>query len=126
MKRRGVSTRAIHGRGIPPGPGEPVVQPIVTATTFAFDDAETFGRVMSEEEYGFLYSRLRNPTVEDLNRVLADLEAAEAAQSFASGMAAISAALMTSLLLALCDSKDGITISPHLRCQRSVQPERFV
>jgi methionine-gamma-lyase len=97
VKPRGLSTRAIHGGGAPGGPGEPIVQPIVTATTFAFDDAETFGRVMSEEEYGFLYSRLRNPTVEELNRVVADLEGAEAAQCFASGMAAISAALMISL-----------------------------
>jgi methionine-gamma-lyase len=97
VKLRGLSTRAIHGSGAPGGPGEPIVQPIVTATTFAFDDAETFGRVMSEEEYGFLYSRLRNPTVEELNRVVAGLEGAEAAQCFASGMAAISAALMISL-----------------------------
>jgi methionine-gamma-lyase len=97
MKNRGFSTRAIHGRGLPDAPGKPVVQPIVTATTFSFEDAETFGRVMSEEEYGFLYSRLRNPTVEELNGVLADLESAEAAQAFASGMAAISAALMTNL-----------------------------
>ena len=97
MKNRGFSTRAIHGRGLPDAPGDPVVQPIVTATTFSFEDAETFGRVMSEEEYGFLYSRLRNPTVEELNGVLADLESAEAAQAFASGMAAISAALMTNL-----------------------------
>jgi methionine-gamma-lyase len=52
---------------------------------------------MSEEEYGFLYSRLRNPTVEDLNQVLADLEGAEAAQAFGSGMAAIAAALLTGL-----------------------------
>ena len=97
MKNRGFSTRAIHGRGLPDAPGKPVVQPIVTASTFSFEDAETFGRVMSEEEYGFLYSRLRNPTVEELNGVLADLESAEAAQAFASGMAAISAALMTNL-----------------------------
>jgi len=97
VKRRGLSTRAIHGRGVPAAPGEPLVQPIVTATTFSFDDAETFGRVMSEEQYGFLYSRLRNPTVEELNRVIADLEGGEAAQCFASGMAAISAALMISL-----------------------------
>ena len=97
MKKRGFSTRAIHGRGLPAAPGEPVVQPVVTATTFSFDDAATFARVMSEEEYGFLYSRLRNPTVEELNRVLADLEGAEAAQAFGSGMAAISAALMTNL-----------------------------
>jgi methionine-gamma-lyase len=97
MKKRGFSTRAIHGRGLPDAPGEPVVQPVVTATTFSFEDAATFGRVMSEEEYGFLYSRLRNPTVEELNGVLADLESAEAAQAFGSGMAAISAALMTNL-----------------------------
>ncbi|HEY7002850.1 MAG TPA: aminotransferase class I/II-fold pyridoxal phosphate-dependent enzyme [Gaiellaceae bacterium] len=97
MKRLGFSTRAIHGRPARRGPGEPLAQPIVTSTTYSFEDAATFGRVMTEEEYGFLYSRLRNPTVEDLNRVLADLEGAEAAQAFASGMAAISAALMTSL-----------------------------
>jgi methionine-gamma-lyase len=97
MKRRGLSTRAIHGSRMPGAPGEPLVQPIVTATTFAFEDAETFGRVMSEEEYGFLYSRLRNPTVEELSRAIASLEGGEAAQCFASGMAAISAALMISL-----------------------------
>jgi len=97
MKRLGFSTRAIHGRPGRKGPGVPLVQPIVTSTTFSFEDAATFGRVMSEEEYGFLYSRLRNPTVEDLNDVLADLEGAEAAQAYASGMGAISAALMISL-----------------------------
>jgi methionine-gamma-lyase len=73
------------------------VQPIVTATTFSFEDSAQFGRVMSEEEYGFLYSRLRNPTVEELNGVLADLEGAEAALAMASGMAAIAAALLTNL-----------------------------
>jgi methionine-gamma-lyase len=98
MKRLGLSTRSIHGRPAPEAPGDPLVQPIVTATTFSFGDTATFGRVMSEEEYGFLYSRLRNPTVEDLNAVVADLEGAEAAQSFASGMGAITAALMTNLV----------------------------
>ena len=97
MSKRGFSTRALHGREPRTGPGEPVVQPIVNATTFAFESAAEFGRVMSEEEYGFLYSRLRNPTVEELNDVLADLEGAEAAQAFGSGMAAIAAAVLTSL-----------------------------
>ncbi|MGI8606294.1 MAG: trans-sulfuration enzyme family protein, partial [Gaiellaceae bacterium] len=71
--------------------------PIVPSVTFAFETAAEFGRVMSEEEYGFLYARLRNPTVEELNAVLASLESAEAAQAFSSGMAAISAALLTTL-----------------------------
>ncbi|MGH3032886.1 MAG: trans-sulfuration enzyme family protein, partial [Gaiellaceae bacterium] len=96
-RKRGLSTRAIHSPARPTGPGTPVVHPIVASTTFSFETAEEFGRVMSEEEYGFLYARLRNPTVEELNGVLADLEGAEAAQAFASGMAAIWAALATTL-----------------------------
>jgi methionine-gamma-lyase len=97
-RRQGISTRAIHG-GPPPAnvPGEPLVAPIVPATTFALADAAETERVMSEKEYGFLYSRIRNPTVEDLNVVIADLEGAEAALAFSSGMAAITAALVTSL-----------------------------
>jgi methionine-gamma-lyase len=92
-----MSTRAIHGRPGPSAPGEPLVDPIVASTTFVLEDASQTQRVMSEEEYGFLYSRLRNPTVESLNAVLADLEGAEAAQAFSSGMAAITAALVTTL-----------------------------
>jgi methionine-gamma-lyase len=97
MSRRGLSTRAIHSQPAPSAPGEPVVAPIVPASTFSFTSSAEFGRVMSEEEYGFLYSRLRNPTVEDLNRVCAELEGTEAAQCFSSGMAAIAAALFTTL-----------------------------
>jgi methionine-gamma-lyase len=99
MSEHGFSTRAIHGRpGPPPAtPGVPLVYPIVAATTYAFETAAEFGRVMAEEEYGFLYSRLRNPTLEELNATLADLEGAEAAYAFGSGMSAIAAALLTNL-----------------------------
>jgi methionine-gamma-lyase len=97
-RRQGISTRAIHGRPPPADvPGKPLVAPIVPATTFVLADAAETERVMSEKEYGFLYSRIRNPTVEDLNVVIADLEGAEAALAFSSGMAAITAALVTSL-----------------------------
>jgi methionine-gamma-lyase len=97
MKKRGLATRAIRGRPLPSTSGSPVVQPVVSSTIFSFETAAEMGRVMSEEEYGFLYSRLRNPTVEELNGVLADLEGAEAAQTFSSGMGAIAAALFTNL-----------------------------
>jgi methionine-gamma-lyase len=97
MTKRGLATRAIHGQPLPETPGRPVVQPVVSSTIFWFESAAEMGRVMSEEEYGFLYSRIRNPTVEELNRVLADLEGAEAAQTFSSGMGAIAAALFTNL-----------------------------
>jgi methionine-gamma-lyase len=96
-RRQGFSTRAIHSPARPGGAGEPVVQPIVASTTFSFETAAIFGQVMAEEEEGFLYARLRNPTVEELNGVIAELEGAEAALAFGSGMAAISAALQSNL-----------------------------
>lgn len=96
-RKPGLQTRAIHSPAAPDAPGVPLVGPIVPAATFAFETAAEFSRVMNEEEYGFLYARLRNPTVEELNAVLASLEGAEAAQAFSSGMAAISAALLTTL-----------------------------
>jgi methionine-gamma-lyase len=94
---RGLSTRAIHSPARPAGPGEPIVQPIVASTTFSFETAAALGLVMREEEYGFLYSRQRNPTVAELDSVVAALEGSEAAQAFGSGMAAIAAALQSNL-----------------------------
>jgi methionine-gamma-lyase len=96
-RRPGLSTRAIHSPPGIGGPGTPVVGPIVASTTFAFERVTDLGRVIAEEEYGFTYARLRNPTVEELNAVVAGLESAEAAQAFSSGMAAISAALHSTL-----------------------------
>ncbi len=96
-RTRGLSTRAIHSPPLPPGTGEPVVGPIVASTTFAFERVTDLARVIAEEEYGFTYARLRNPTVEELCAVVAALESAEAAQAFGSGMAAISAALHSTL-----------------------------
>ena len=96
-RKRGLSTRAIHTPPLQTGPGDPVVGPIVASTTFAFERVADLGRVIAEEEYGFTYARLRNPTVEELNAVVAELEGAEAAQCFGSGMAAISAALHSTL-----------------------------
>ncbi|MDQ3890453.1 MAG: aminotransferase class I/II-fold pyridoxal phosphate-dependent enzyme [Actinomycetota bacterium] len=95
--KRGISTRAIHPPAPPEAGGVPLVRPIVASTTFSFDTAAQFARVSNEEEYGFLYSRLRNPTVEELGWACAELEHAEAAQTFASGMGAIAAALLSTL-----------------------------
>jgi methionine-gamma-lyase len=96
-RRLGFSTRAIHTPPLPEGAGEPVVGPIVASTTFSFERVAELGAVIAEEEYGFTYARLRNPTVEELNVVMAELEGAEAAQAFGSGMGAISAALHSTL-----------------------------
>jgi methionine-gamma-lyase len=97
-KRSGLSTRLIHGGGKRPArPGKPVVPPIVLSTTFAYDDAAQLGRVAAEEERGFFYGSLGNPTVEELATAVAELESGEAAQIFSSGMAGIAAALFSNL-----------------------------
>jgi methionine-gamma-lyase len=96
-RKHGLATRAIHSRGLPDAPGDPLVTPIVPATTFAFESAAQFARVMDEEEYGFLYATIRSPTLEELNETCADLESAEAAETFATGMAGIAAALFSTL-----------------------------
>ena len=72
-RRHGISTRAIHSPPLPDGAGKPVVGPIVASTTFAFERVADLGAVIAEEEYGFTYARLRNPTVEELDAVIAYL-----------------------------------------------------
>src|SRR5215831_941013 len=90
-QRQGFATRAIHGahyRG--PGRGQPIVFPIFQTASFHFDSAEEQEAVNAGREPAFSYSRSSNPTTEGLHRVIADLEGAEEAVSFASGMGAIS------------------------------------
>jgi cystathionine gamma-synthase/cystathionine gamma-lyase/cystathionine beta-lyase len=79
-------TLAVHGGEPRPGPGGSVVQPIYQGTVFATDDGEA------------KYIRLgTNPSQAYLHGKLAALEGAEAAIATASGMAAITSALIATL-----------------------------
>lgn len=69
--------------------------PIVLASAFAFDDAEHARAAFRGENDAYIYGRWGNPTVEALERKIAALEAAEAACATASGMAAVSGALLS-------------------------------
>jgi methionine-gamma-lyase len=69
--------------------------PIYTASLFAFSDADEGIAIHNDEKPGYYYGRLGNPTQTALERSLAELESAEDALAFASGMAAISAAVLT-------------------------------
>src|SRR5918999_2915990 len=74
----------------------PISTPIYASTTFAHLDIETTDRVLGGEEPGYSYARYDNPTVHALEEALASLEAPEGgarAFAFASGMAAMHAAL---------------------------------
>jgi methionine-gamma-lyase len=69
--------------------------PIYPASVFAFEDADEGIAIHNYEKDGYFYGRLGNPTVDALERTVAELENGEAGLAFSSGMAAISAAAFT-------------------------------
>ncbi|MBS0502858.1 MAG: aminotransferase class I/II-fold pyridoxal phosphate-dependent enzyme [Proteobacteria bacterium] len=64
---------------------------------YAYDSAGEAAARFTGEQTGMTYSRLQNPTVEMLEHRIALLEGAEAARTMASGMAAMTAALLCQL-----------------------------
>ncbi len=70
------------------------VAPIVASTTFTGGSVEDVHAALDPDSTSFAYARNANPTVANLESVLATLEGADDAVAFGSGMAAIHAALM--------------------------------
>ena len=64
--------------------------PVVHSVSFGYRDIDTWLAVALEHEPGHIYSRNTNPTVRAFEEKIRDLEGAQAATSFSSGMAAIS------------------------------------
>ena len=72
-----------------------VVAPISQSATFLLDD-EAYARMLSgRADEALIYSRIRNPTLDVVQRRLAAIEGAEACLVFASGMAAIHCVTMS-------------------------------
>lgn len=74
---------------------DPVVGPIYQTSLFTFRDYAAMHQAFAGRSDGYVYSRVGNPTVHDFERRIAELEGAEAARGFASGMAAISATVLS-------------------------------
>jgi O-acetylhomoserine (thiol)-lyase len=83
--------------------------PIWQTTSYVFKDTAHAARLFALEEAGNIYTRLMNPTTDVLEQRVAALEGGVAALAFASGMGAISAALLT-----LCAAGDEIVASTRL------------
>ncbi|MET0249615.1 MAG: O-succinylhomoserine sulfhydrylase [Sphingobium sp.] len=64
---------------------------------YSYDRAEDAAMRFSGDQQGMTYSRLQNPTVEMLEKRIALLEGAEACRATATGMAAMTAALLCQL-----------------------------
>lgn len=69
--------------------------PIYPASVYAFTDADEGAAIHNNEKDGYFYGRLGNPTQNALEKMMAELENGENALAFASGMAAVSAAILT-------------------------------
>jgi O-acetylhomoserine (thiol)-lyase len=87
-KDYGFSTRAIHAGARPdPVTGSRNV-PIHQTTSFVFDDVDHAAALFNLQTFGYIYSRLTNPTVSALEERVAALEGGRAAVAAASGHAA--------------------------------------
>jgi cystathionine beta-lyase/cystathionine gamma-synthase len=81
-------TKAIHRGRSQAAEVAPLTTPIYESTTFVFDSAADVEAHAEGRSARYLYSRYENPTVEAVEGVVAELEGAESARLFASGMAA--------------------------------------
>lgn len=90
-------TLAIHGGEAPQDPYGALVPPLYQTSTFVFDSAQQGGQRFAGEEAGYIYSRLGNPTVNQLEQRIAALEGMEAGAAAATGMGAVAATMMAFL-----------------------------
>ena len=71
--------------------------PLYQTSTFVFDNAEQGAARFAGEEEGYIYTRLGNPTTRELELKMAALEKMEDAAATATGMAAVSGAVLSFL-----------------------------
>lgn len=104
--KQGLSTRAVHAGEIRFNEYGAVTTPIVQTSTFIFKNVEEIKKLADGALERFEYSRYGHPTQHAAERKLADIEEAEDAVLFSSGMSAI-----TTTLFALLKTGDHIIIT---------------
>ncbi len=83
-----IDTLCVHS-GLKEGPEGAVVTPIFQTSTFRFRSSEHGARLFKGEEDGYIYTRMRNPTVEAMEDAVTAIEGGSRAIGCASGMAAV-------------------------------------
>jgi cystathionine gamma-synthase/methionine-gamma-lyase len=100
-----ISTKLVHGgerRTLPDA--KPVSTPIYASATFTYDSMQEIDQVFAGEKDGFIYTRYGNPTTAALEEAVREVEEGATACAYATGMAAVHAALLA------CDLKSGSTV----------------
>ena len=95
-ERRGLQTRLIHADE-ELNDSSAISPPIYQTSTYRLSSPEEGARLGAEIAPAKFYTRYGSPNTKQVERVLADLEGAEAALATGSGMAAITVALMSNL-----------------------------
>jgi len=102
------NTKCLHS-GYTPVNGGPRVMPIYQSTTFRFNSTKEIGDVFDDPTKAHIYSRFTNPTVDVVEKKIADLEGGVAAMCTSSGQMA---SLMS--ILNLCNSGDSFVSSASI------------
>lgn len=84
----GFETRAVHAGAAPDPTTGARSTPIYQTTAYVFDDVDHAASLFNLHNFGYIYSRLTNPTVSVLEERVASLEGGRAAVAAASGHAA--------------------------------------
>ncbi len=88
------ATALVHGGSLRSSFGE-LSEALYLTQSFAYPSAEAAEARFKGEDPGFVYSRFSNPTVSMFEKRMCLLEGAEAARATASGMAAVTASLLS-------------------------------
>ena len=96
LKDAGFNSKLIHSGGVTDPKGS-AVTPIYQTSTFSFKSAKEGAKCFSGESDGFIYTRIGNPTILDLERTVADLENGFGGIATSSGMGAVNTVYMTYL-----------------------------
>ena len=111
------NTRVNHPPGVAvPADNRPLVAPIYQSVKFSFDDTAETQRFLRGEREGFFYSRSVNPTLQQLQLLLAALQGRDDCLLTGSGVATIAVGL-----LALCKAGDHV-----LAFIESYGPTRYI
>lgn len=97
-----LATKCIQS-GYEPKNGEPRVLPICQSTTYKYDSSEDLAQLFDLTKAGHMYTRISNPTVDCVEKKIADLEGGVGAMCTSSGQAASFLSVFN-----ICKSGDNI------------------
>lgn len=90
-----LETLALHGGQDPDSATGARAVPIYQTTSYVFKDADHAADLFALKQFGNIYTRMMNPTTDVLEKRIAALDGGVGALAFASGSAAITAAILT-------------------------------